>query len=324
MVVMWGLLSTLPAMAQQAVPPGAQTPKSATSGATQVTRPPDAQSSSSAPSRIPSEAEQENIRELTHRVQKLELELIEKSRTSTAVNAVVIAAIIAAFAALGGSIYTVRSQFRMAAIAAQRAVELARQEALFGHAEKILEFKLKQMEEFYAPMFALMGQSKGLYDKMLYQLAQDEPSRYRWAPKPDPEDERFQVKGKNGDWKGFRLLDQLPAVRSNPKAFALADRILQIGEGMTKIISEHAGLASEDLIDLLGQYMAHYAILSTIHKLAETQPYEPGWHKMGYYPRKLDAKVEAGYRELSQFLDEYSRASKRMLEALPAEGSQRS
>jgi hypothetical protein len=140
----------------------------------------------------------------------------------------------------------------------------------------------------------------------------------------DGMDDRFQVRDKNGDWKAFRLLDQLPAVRSKPKAFALADRILQIGEEMTKIITKNAGLASEDLIDLLGRYMAHYAIISTIHKLGETQPYEPGWHKMGYFPRELDEKVATGYRELSQFLGEYSKASKRMLEALPVDGSQRS
>jgi hypothetical protein len=322
-VVIWGLLFVLPAKAQQAAPPVAQTPQSAPSGAKQVTPAPYVQSSSSAQSHTTSDGDQENLRELMHRVQKLEVEMIQKSGPSIAVYAVVIAAFITALAALGGSIITARTQFRMAAAAAQQARELQRQEALFGHAEKILEFKLKQMQNFYAPMFALLGQSKGLYDKMLYELSEDEPSKYRWAPKPDPEDDRFQVRDKNGDWKAFRLLDQLPAVRSKPKAFALADRILQIGEGMTKIITKNAGLASEDLIDLLGRYMAHYAIISTIHKLGETQAYEPGWHKMGYFPRELDEKVATGYRELSQFLGEYSKASKRMLEALPVDGSQR-
>jgi hypothetical protein len=97
------------------------------------------------------------------------------------------------------------------------------------------------------------------------------------------------------------------------------DRILQIGEQMTEIISDHAGLASKDLIDLLGEYLAHYAILSTIYKGSETVPYEPGWHKMLYYPRRLNQMIEDGYRELSEFLDGYAKASKRMLEALPGE-----
>ncbi len=91
---------------------------------------------------------------------------------------------------------------------------------------------------------------------------------------------------------------------------------------MTKIISDHAGLASKDLIDLLGAYLAHYAILSTIHKREETVAYEPGWHQKGYYPRELNGKIEEGYRELSQFLDEYAKASKRMLEAVPTVASQ--
>jgi hypothetical protein len=264
-----------------------------------------------------SDADNENLNRLTERVRKLETQMAEKSATPFAVYAVVVAAFITALAAVISSMITGKTQFRMAAAAAQQARELQRQQALFGHAEKILEFKLKQMQQFYAPMFALLGQSKGLYDKMLYELAETEPAKYRWAPKPDPQDDRFQVKNKNGEWKAFRLLDQLPAVRGNFKAFALADRVLQIGDEMTRIIAKHAGLASEDLIDLLGRYMAHYAIISTIHKLAETEPYEPGWHKTGYFPRELDEKVAKGYRELSQFLTEYSNASKRLLEALP-------
>lgn len=260
---------------------------------------------------------QENLSQLTERVNKLETQMAEKSATPFAVYAVVVAALITALAAVISSMITAKTQFRMAAAAAQQARELQRQQALFGHAEKILEFKLKQMQEFYAPMFALLGQSRGLYDKMLYELAETEPAKYRWAPKPDPDNDRFQVKNKDGEWKAFRLLDQLPAVRGNSKAFALADRVLQIGEEMTRIITKHAGLASEDLIDLLGRYMAHYAIISTIHKLGETEPYEPGWHKTGYFPRELDEKVGNGYRELSQFLAEYSNASKRLLEALP-------
>ncbi|PYP85882.1 MAG: hypothetical protein DMF61_15080 [Blastocatellia bacterium AA13] len=208
-------------------------------------------------------------------------------------------------------------QAQQAEITAKRALELARYEAVFAHTEKILEYRLKQMELFYAPMFALLKQSKALYDKMNYQIAHDEPDRYRLLDEPDDQGYRMHVKADDGSWKGFRLLDQLPAIRSNLKALTLAERILQIGEQMTKIISDYAGLASADLVDLLGEYLAHYAILSTIHKSGETVPYDPGWHKMGYYPRPLNGKIEEGYREVAQFLDEYSSASRGLLESLP-------
>ena len=90
---------------------------------------------------------------------------------------------------------------------------------------------------------------------------------------------------------------------------------------MTNVISEHAGLASADVIDLLGEYLAHYAIISTIYRSGGTEPYEPGWHKTGYYPRNLNEKIEEGYRGVNLVLDDYSKASKEMLAALPQAGS---
>jgi len=165
-----------------------------------------------------------------------------------------------------GQHFMAKREERRAELTAQRSLELARQEAIFDHTEKILEFRLKQMELFYAPMFALLEQSRALYDKMLYQLAQDEPQRYRRLPEPDAEGYRMHVRAQDDTWKGFRLLDQFPAVKANQKALVLAERILQIGEQTTKIISDHAGLASQDLIDLLGEYLAHYAVLSAAHK----------------------------------------------------------
>lgn len=273
----------------------------------------------------------EDLQRLTNRVLELEMDLTKASkppRESTLTIAVIagsatlVAALIAGGLTLLGQHVTAKREERRMVLAAERAMELARQEAIFQHTEKILEYRLKQMELFYAPMFALLEQSRALYEKMLHQLVQDEPARYKLLSEPDSEGYRVHVLARDGTWKGFRLLDQLPAVRTNPRALPLMERILQIGEQMTKIISDHAGLASKELIDLLGEYLAHYAILSTIHKGGETVPYEPGWHKMGYYPRRLNRMIEDGYRELSDFLDGYAKASKRMLEALPTVASQ--
>ena len=267
-----------------------------------------------------------DFQQLTNRIQQLELNAARTSQSPliTAIiagSATLVAVLLAGGLTLLSQHIIAKREERRAVLTAERTMELARQEALYQHGEKILEFRLKQMELFYAPMFALLEQSKALYDKMLHQLAYDAPTQYKLLPEADPDGYRFHVLAKDGLWKGFRLLDQLPTVRTNPKALALVERILDIGEQMTKIISERAGLASEDLAGLLGEYLAHYAILSTIHKRGETEPYEPGWHKMGYYPRDLNPKVAAGYHELSQFLNEYSKASKHMLEALPARKS---
>jgi len=50
--------------------------------------------------------------------------------------------------------------------------------------------------------------------------------------------------------------------------------------------------ASEGLVDMLGQYMAHFAILTAVRNGSEAEPYEPGWHKVGYFPFGLDKKID--------------------------------
>ena len=319
------LLSTLPAM-PQANSPTKPHPTEIPSTTSTSSAPADSQSTA-APS------DDEKIRELTHRVQKLELEAIQQagqqtSGTTTAIITAIIGAVAVLCVALIGIVaqyFAAKHQDRGAVAAAARAADLAKLEAVYRSTEKILEFRLRQMEQFYAPMFALLGQSEGLYNKMRNQLVQDDPKRYRWVPDADPKDGKVQILDKDGKWKGFRLLDQFPVVRTNPKALALADRVLEIGKQITGIITKHAGLASEDLLDVLGKYLAHYAILSAVRQDDRTEPYPPGSHEIGYYPRELNLKIEAGYREVATFIADYTRESRRLLEHLPLpEAGQRS
>ncbi len=134
-----GLLLVLPAMSQQPAPQSMQAPPPSTSTSAATPTPPTL-----------SDADQDKLRELTDRVRKLELELSQQSKRST--NSALTNALIAAFALLGASW-----------IAGKWAAERARQEAVYRQTERIVEYRLKQMEHFYAPMFALLGQSKALY-----------------------------------------------------------------------------------------------------------------------------------------------------------------
>lgn len=63
--------------------------------------------------------------------------------------------------------------------------------------------------------------------------------------------------------------------------------------------------------------MAHYAILSAIRKEERTEPYPPGSHELGYYPRELDAAIEAGYRQVSKSVEDAASEGKRLLDMLP-------
>lgn len=264
----------------------------------------------------------DDVQDLTARVLKLEIEdaklsqLKEQSATAPAIIAgfaVAISALIAGGLTILGQWYTAERERVRAIAAAERQLTLAQRQILLQQTEKILEFKIKQLENFYAPMFALLQQSTALYNKMLDQLAQDEPSKYKLLDEVDNEGFRMHVLAKDRSWKPFRLLDQLPAIKKHSKAHELVARIIGIGKQTTEIISKHSGLASADLIDLLGEYLAHVALLSAIYHGSETEAFEPLSQKTGYFSHELAPKIKAGYDELSRFIDSYAAASKTML-----------
>jgi hypothetical protein len=320
-ITICGFLCVFPVTAEQMQQ--SSRPKSGTGSPAQVSSVANRQSSTAQPL---GPANDQALDDLTYRVRKLELEVLEKSQEPKDRGPLftALAAIFVGILALIGQFSLALREDRRSAAASQQALERARQEALFRQNETLLDFRLKQMELFYAPMRALLTQTGGLYDKMRLQLVQDEQERYRWAANTDPGRRSLEVRQQDGTWHDFRLLDQFPAVKRNPKALALADRVLAIGKEMTAIITRHAGLASGDLVDLLGQYMAHYAILSAIRQEDRTEPYPPGWHEMGYYPRELDARIAAGYREIAQIIADSAKESSRLLATISdANGSKR-
>jgi hypothetical protein len=264
----------------------------------------------------------EDIQDLTARVLKVEVEdvklskLSEQNATTPAIIAgfsVAVSALIAGALTFFGQWYTAERERVRAIVAARQQFRLVQRQIVLQQSEKILEFKIRQLENFYAPMFALFQQSTALYHKMLDQLAQDEPGKYKLRDKPDDEGFWMYILAKDGKLKPFRLLDQLPDIKKHPKAYELITRIIGIGKRTTEIISKHSGLASADLIDLLGEYLAHVALLSAVDQGSETEAFEPLSQKTGYFSHELIAKIKVGYHELSKFIDSYAAAGKTML-----------
>jgi hypothetical protein len=204
-------------------------------------------------------------------------------------------------------------RLQLARKAAEDTAELARVAALYKHAEQMIDFKLKQIESFYAPIFAALRQSRMLYNKMLEQIERDAPDRYFKNTTAVGNDFRYLVKNKEGEASGFYLVDQLPAIKGNASAMQLVDLMLDLGKSICTIITTHAGLASEDLIEMLGEYMAHHAILSAIRGGPETTAFEPGHNKLGAFPRGLDARIEERLKALSKEIDDYDKVSGRSL-----------
>ncbi len=206
---------------------------------------------------------------------------------------------------------------------AQHQREVARLEASTIYADKLLDLRLKQLELFFAPLHALLEQSKGVYAKLQMQLLEDKET-YREVPDPQFEEKqmKLQVRWRN-EWHDWRMLDQMPPLKGNPLYAPLIAEIVRIGEKMTALIAKYSAFSLDEsgVSDVYGEYLAHFAILRSIHKDPRTEPYPPGQHKIGYYPRRLNDIVKTRYLKLQQELQPYLEATNTLLEELKRRGS---
>jgi hypothetical protein len=206
---------------------------------------------------------------------------------------------------------------------AQRQHDLARLEAATSYADKLLDLRLKQLELFFAPLHALLQQSQGVYAKFQTQLLEDEEN-FREIPDPQFEGKQKKLQMRwQGTWYDWRLLDQMPGLKCNPIYKPLIAEIIRIGKEMTALIAKYGAFSLDEsgVSNVYGEYLAHFAILQSIYNDPRTEPYPPGHHKIGYYPRQLNRIVEARYLKLQQELQPYLDASNTLLEEMKRRAS---
>lgn len=211
----------------------------------------------------------------------------------------------------------------------KREMELAKQEgeqvkaletmrAHLGIEDKVRQLRYERLEKFYAPLYALFQQSRGVADKLFhhtYSKRNDSCWNGRELAfmtveeatdnKPPSESELKDTKAprrrvyikQNGEWIVLRMLDFMPIFLQDQHSKVLVDQIIQIGRKCVEVISQNSGLAATgyEFSTRLGEYLAHFAILEGIYKDPPAEPFEPGSQRVGYYPMGLDNEVEKGY-----------------------------
>lgn len=173
-------------------------------------------------------------------------------------------AVLTIIAAIANQIWMSRHQRNMSR-------EQARDEVSNSYAE----WQLKQLSELYGPLRALLEQSNAMYRQMNLALATADPDTFRLERKPggDFDDQVFEIH-KAGAWVRFRTVRDLSSVYN--KGYGVEpffDDVVQVGARMAKLIEDKAGYARSDdreLIRVMGAYLAHYAVLSRLHKRAQT------------------------------------------------------
>lgn len=177
--------------------------------------------------------------------------------------------------------------FALATVIAAGLISIVLQLLLLRHQQKIyreqaksevsnsyVEWQLKQLSEFYGPLRALLEQSNAMYRQMNRALVSANPDLFRMqsAHGKDFDNTEFQIK-KDGDWTRFRTVKHLGDVYN--KGYGIEpyfDDVVDIGSRMATLIRDKAGFARPEdnaLIEVMGTYLAHYAVLSRLHKKAQ-------------------------------------------------------
>jgi|GEM_PF-6055560 len=195
-------------------------------------------------------------------------------------------------------------------------LRLAKQKAGLDATKELIAWRVRQMEQLYGPLRALLGQSKAVTDLLHQQLHDALPEGERdtrWVDDPkSTSGQSFQILDENGVWKPFRLLEQLPALYAKPRTHIgpLVAEILNIGEQMVKIIRERAGLMlsnQKDLADVFAKYLAHFAFLKECDTACrdEKTRNQAQHYTTGFYPREINKLVEAGFLQLNGELTQW-------------------
>lgn len=203
-----------------------------------------------------------------------------------------------------------------AAFSAEKEKEKARVQTALDYTGKMLDLHLRQIQDFYAPLLALAQQGKGLRDQLESYLYESSPEKNYSR---DLKTNRLRLADGQGGWADFRLLDRMPDILIDPMAKQLVRRILDTDEAMVGIIQKNNGLAGvgHDISPLYGQFLAHYTILKVVFEDEKrVEPYAPGFHKIGYYPRGLDEVIAEGYKETWQAIKKYQERSDEALASL--------
>jgi hypothetical protein len=179
-----------------------------------------------------------------------------------------------------------------------------------AHAEvsnSYIEWQLKQLSELYGPLRALLGQSNAMYRQMNRVLESAAPEMFRLKREQgaDFDNEVFEI-FKNDQWSRFRTVKHLDDVYG--KGYGVEpyfDDVVEVGARMANLMRDKAGYvqpSDRNLIEVMGAYLAHYAVLSRLHKRAKDgAPNKANTSdEKATFPISIQKLVNDGYDTINQ------------------------
>lgn len=228
----------------------------------------------------------------------------------------------------------------------------------FEVAQSIVEWKLKQLSELYGPLRTLFTQSNAVYRTMNVVLQNAAPDKFRLLGPEDmklPEFQRFAADASDdgylfvinrdakAGWEIFRTILQIDEVYGKGYGVEVYfDKIVEISARIVSVIEAKAGMAiSEEqnaggvvagatksgvqgaLGQKFGQYLAHAAVLASIHanrraafraSLGEKVDGAPlalnlATHRSAAFPQDIQKLIGTDYKSLQDYVSNWERSA---------------
>jgi len=176
-------------------------------------------------------------------------------------------------------------------------------DARYGYAADVLKLRIRQVEQFYAPMRLLLEQSRAVYDKLLWSLE-----------KLGEQNPAAKI-----DLNGFRLLDHAFTILTDKKyeqVTPLVKSILAIGDKLSDLLVKRGGLVEGGLTDTIVEYRAHLEMLKASAAQKPPVNVEEGWQQFGYYPRMLNREIAEGYKDAHRHIEAFLDAGDEIIGAV--------
>lgn len=190
----------------------------------------------------------------------------------------------------------------------------ARQAAGIKEMSEIKQFRSRQLNEFYAPLEALLKQGLVVRDEFYRLLLLSDPEHRIFSKVEDVVAEKrwsLHIKHAGSAKKPFHLIDEMSFLqRAYPHLMGTIGETVRINKLVVKLVHANVGLVlheNTDLSEQLGIFLAHQSMLEHVYKSARTQGAEPAYIP-GYtttFPRKLQRLVQTDCVKLRKELKDW-------------------
>jgi hypothetical protein len=157
--------------------------------------------------------------------------------------------------------------------------ELADKKARHEVEQAKFELRVRQLTELYGPLRSLFDGSNEIYRRMNEVLILHDPAKFRdrtriaEATPPeqvDPDGRYFEILDESAkQWRKFRtIVDWNEVYGRGVGVDGYFDRIVDIGDRVSALIGEKAGLVMPhhgELLRAFGKYLAHFQVLKELH-----------------------------------------------------------